>query len=211
MSYNYKIGRECSEHAAGKLWRFGRFTRKVWVELGVEARRLLPNPVKDSLDLFEAAALKDVEILRGLRAKDLEERERAKAEKRRAVLLADEFEPLSKTMVADALAASRRYLGAGSPELSGFIQSHEGCSYLLWLLMQEHQPAVTLDEAYDVYWDLASNDIDPETGRPADGRMTPHEVIRVSNGTSPEPARESAKNAECPTSTGSGSTPTQQA
>lgn len=193
MSYAYRIGRKTTEWAAGRQWTFGRFTRTVWAELAEEARRSMPDPIRSALDALADATLKDAEIIRKLTIADEAEAAKAAIEGRSPVLMAPQYTPLSREIADEAYRASRRYLSAGSPELTSWLMSHEGCSFLLWCLLKQHQPEVTLDEAYDVYWDLATNPFGPN-GRPADGRKTPDAIINICNGTAAEPA----KNEESP-------------
>lgn len=187
MSYDYRIGRECVEHALGKEWTFSRFTRKVWVDLAQEAKRLMPNPIAVALDAIEAATATDVRVVTDLRIKDAAELGKAAAERRQPVLLADAYYPVSTAITDRAFAAAKRYLSAGSPEMSEFLNSHEGASYLFFLLLKPKHPDVTLEDAYDVYWDLGTN-------AGADGRKTVWEILGVCNGKSAVPP----KNADSP-------------
>lgn len=187
MSYTYRIGRECTEFALGKEWTFSRFTRKVWIDLAEEAKRLMPNPITVALDALEAATLSDAKVIAGLRAQDAAEAEKAKAERREPVLLSAEYVPLSSALTDRAYSAARRYLSAGSPEMIEFLNSHEGASYLFWLLLRPKHPGITLDEAYDIYWDIGTNE-------GADGRRTVWDIINTCNGRSAVPA----KNADSP-------------
>ncbi len=197
MSYQYRIGRPCTEQAvagidaAGNLitkpWTFARFTRNVWTELGVEAKRLLPDPIRVALPAVEELTLQDARIIRELQIQDDAENVRAKAENRPPVLLTQRYEPKSKELTLEAYRVARRYLSAGSAEMSDFMLSHEGCSYLFWILLTPNHPGITIDTAYDVYWDIANN-------AGADGRKTVQQIITTCSGTTPEPE----KNAECP-------------
>lgn len=182
MSYTYRIGRECTEHALDKEWTFSRFTRKVWTDLAEEAKRLMPNPIVVALEALEAATLSDARIIAALRIQDAEEIEKAKAERRQPVLLAIEYQPLSSALTDRAYAAARRYLSAGSPEMIELLNSHEGASYLFWLLLKPKHAGLTLEEAYDIYWDIGTNN-------GADGRKTVWDIINVCNGRSAVPAK----------------------
>jgi hypothetical protein len=187
VSYQYRIGRPCVEKAIGKDWTFARFTRNVWAELAVEAQRVLPDPIKIALPGVREATLIDAEILRNLHIQDDAELVKAKAENRPPALLASRYDSISKSLLMEAYNAARRYLSPGSPELSGFMDSVVGGSFLFWILLTPNHPGITIDEAYDVFWDLASNHGD-------DGRKTMEQIIKCCNGTTPEPE----KNAACP-------------
>jgi hypothetical protein len=182
MSYNYRIGRSCTESAIGKEWTFGRFTRKIWIDLADEGRKLLPNPVKEALAIIDEVTLRDAEIIRKLKIADGQEIERAKAEHRQPVLMSDSYVSMSTEILDRAYKATGRYLSAGSPELIQFIGSQEGGSHLFYLLLREHHKDVTQDEAFDVYNDLALNN-------GADGRRTVAEIINICNGKSAEPLK----------------------
>jgi hypothetical protein len=187
MSYNYRIGRESQEWACGKLYRFSKFNRRVWLELGDEGRRRMPNPVAAAMESIKQATLLDAEIMQQLAAKDAEETAKAAAERRRAVLLLPQYRSLSDAIVEGARKDACRYLSAGSPELQSFIMSHEGGSYLFWLLIKSipDQAEVTLDEAFDAYTDLMLN----ASSETPDGRKTPNEIVDICSGRAPDPAK----------------------
>jgi hypothetical protein len=182
MSYSYIIGRDCEETAIGRPWKFSKFTRLVWADLAQEGRRLMPDPVVAMLEVCDAVAAKDSEIIRKLRAADSEEIVKAKAEKRDPILVAPLYEPIMKGFEDRAFVMKTRYLSAGSPDLNEFLMSTEGQSYLFFLLLRKYQPEITDEIAYDVYRDLGVNN-----GR--DGRKTPNQIIDICNGTAPEPAK----------------------
>ena len=188
MSYTYVIGRQCEEMAVGKKWTFQKFTRKVWADLAVEARRLMPDPIAVlGTEAYEKLVLSDAETIRKMTIADEAEKVAAKAEKRKPILMAPQYQGASKAIEERAYLSKSRYLSAGSPELSGFLLSNEGQSYLFYLLLKTAHPDITPDDAYDVYWDLASN-------AGSDGRKTPDEIINICNGRSAEPS----KNGESP-------------
>lgn len=185
MSYQYRISQPCTEWAIGQQWTFARFTRRVWEDFAKFARALLPDPVAIAIANVKQATEVDAETLRDIRTADAKEMSAAKIEKRKPQLLAAQFRGLSDAIADKALAKGTSYLSAQSPELSALLNSHEGGAYLFWLLLnpKRHDDppviAVTEDEAYDVYWDLWSND-------GADGRKTIPQIISVCNGTAPE-------------------------
>lgn len=187
MSYSYCIGRECTEHAVGKEWTFSRWQRAVWIDLATEAKRLMPNPISVALAAIEEATLSDARILAGLRAQDQAEIAKAAEERRVPNLMAEAYHPISARLTDLAYAAARRYTSPGSPEMMEFLESHEGGSFLFYLLLKPKHPAITVDEAYEVYWDLGVNN-------GADGRKTFREIINTCNGKSAVPA----KNGESP-------------
>lgn len=190
MSYTYVIGRPCTENAlaADKIWKFGRFGRDVWADLAIEGRRLMPDPIAVlGEEVFEKISLRDAEILRKIKIADQAERAAAKAEGRPPVVMAQEYSSVSRSIEERAYLSKSRYMSAGSPELSGFLLSNEGQSYLFYLLLKANHPEMTPDLAYEIYWDLNSN-----AGK--DGRKTPDTVIQISMGRAAEPA----KNAESP-------------
>lgn len=187
MSYSYCIGRECTENALGKDWTFSRWKRTVWIDLATEAKRLMPNPITVALTAIENATLSDARVLAGLRSQDAAEMAKAKEEGRAPVLMADEYYPISTALTDRAYASARRYLSPGSPEMMEFLDSHEGCSFLFYLLLRPNHPAITVDEAYDIYWDLGTND-------GADGRKKVWDILKTCMGKSAVPA----KNGESP-------------
>lgn len=197
MGYQYRIGRPCTEKAVAgvdqdgniivKTWTFARFSRLVWEELAVEAKRLLPDPIKVAMPVVEELTLLDAKIIRELQIQDDAEKTKAKAENRPPVMLAQRYEPKSKEITLEAYRVARRYLAAGSAEMSDFMLSHEGCSFLFWIMLTPNHAGVTIEQAYDVYWDIAGN-------AGADGRKTVTQIINICSGTTPEPE----KNAPCP-------------
>lgn len=187
MSYSYCIGRDCTEFAVGKEWTFSRWQRAVWIDLAAEAKRLMPNPISVALAAIEEATLSDARVLAGLMAQDAEEVKKAAEEKRPPNLMANVYQPISARLTELAYASARRYTSPGSPELMEFLESHEGGSFLFCLLLKPKHPGITIDEAYDVYWDLGVNN-------GADGRKTFRDIINTCNGKSAVPA----KNGESP-------------
>lgn len=186
MSYTYVIGRPCEENAIGKDWKFSRFSGNVWADLAREGRRLMPDPIAVlGTDAFEVVALRDAEILRKIEMADQAERAAAKAAGRPPVLMGPRFTSVSKGIEERAYLSASRYLSIGSPELSGFLLSNEGQSHLLFLLLKPNHPEITAQDAYDIFWDLASN-----AGK--DGRKTPDQIIQICNGRAPEPAKNEA-------------------
>lgn len=192
MSYNYVIGRQCTEQAIGKAWTFARFSRTVWADLAREARRLMPDPIAIlGTPEFENIVKRDAEILRGLMVKDAEELQAAKKEGRKPILIAPQYVPISKGIEEKAYLAKTRYLSAGSPELAGFMNSNEGLAFVFFLLLRPNHPEITDETAYDVFWDLSLNAEQKYLGG-GDGRMTPDEIISTCNGRSPAPAKNEA-------------------
>jgi len=187
LSYSYCIGRECTENAIGKEWTFSRWKRTVWIDLAAEAKRLMPNPITVAMAAIEEATLSDARVLAGLAAQDADEAKKAAEEKRQPVMMAPQYVPISSALTDRAYAAARRYLSPGSPEMMEFLESHEGASFLFYLLLKPKHPEITIDEAYDVYWDLGVNN-------GADGRKTFWQIVNTCNGKSAVPA----KNGESP-------------
>ena len=187
-TYKYRISQECQERAIGKEWTFARFSMRVWERLADYGLSRLPNPLKAALEIVEEVSLKDAQILRNLLAQDQAEFAEAELQKRMPKpAIAPRWRPFSDVIWEKAYAQRSRYLQAGSPELQGLMDSHEGNGYLFYLLLRSHHPDITEEVAYDVYWDLFTNG-------GADGRRNPQQVIAICNGTAPE----SLKNASTP-------------
>lgn len=146
----------------------------------------MPDPIAVlGSEAYEQIVLRDAETIRKMKIADEAERVAAKAANRKPVLVAHEYQGASKAIEERAYLAKSRYLSAGSPELSGFLMSNEGQSYLFYLLLKPAHPDVTPDDAYEVYWDLASN-------AGADTRKTPDQIINICNGRSAEPEKNGA-------------------
>jgi hypothetical protein len=67
-----------------------------------------------------------------------------------AMLPADDLESRSAVVKA-ALAESTEHLSITSPKVQALLQSIEGGTYLVYLLLKRHHPEVTEDLAYDVF------------------------------------------------------------
>lgn len=68
-------------------------------------------------------------------------------------------EPIAKHAVDAALRASRTFLSINSAEVQSLLASLEGSVYTVWLLLREHQPNVTEDEAYKVVLDIGKDNL----------------------------------------------------
>ncbi len=187
LNHHFYIGRDVEESACGKRWTFSRFTRGVWIALGKEGKKLIPNPVEEAIEPARHATAVDAEIIRDLMVKDEAEGRAAQTEQRAPFYLMPGYRPLSETIVEKAYAVGRRYLSAGSPELQEFINSIEGGSHLFYLLLKPKHPDITEDVAYDVYFDLYQN-------RGRDGRKLVRQIVDECSGA----AAEAPKNAEAP-------------
>jgi hypothetical protein len=182
MQHVYRCSRPATEWAIGKQWTFARFTYTVWEDLSAWGRTRLPNLAKELLSLYDEAALRDAEAIRRLRIADQEEVKRAKTEGREPVLLADQYQQLSRTLFEKALAWSGRYIQAASPELQDLYASPEGGAYLFYLLLKPGHPDIERTVAYDVYMDL-------RLASGSDGRKTVEEIRDICSGRAPEPLK----------------------
>jgi hypothetical protein len=170
MSFATHVGREATIQALGRTWRLSRWTRRVWMEWLDWLRSRLPNPIEGLLRHIDQVVLKDADILRELQRKDEEERlqterynqaeqEQARREGRtpvlrRPVLLAPQWRQNAEVLVRLALDQSMTYLSVNSPVAKSALESPEGISQLLYLLLREHHPEVTPDDAYEIICDL---------------------------------------------------------
>lgn len=144
------IGREVTETVLGKAWTFSRWDRAIHQEFSKWAQTMLPDPLEAVQRNLDKIALKDAAILRQLQIDDLAETKRAIEEKREAILLHKQYTPFADLLVQKALDKAGMYLGFGSPEVTSLINTAEGSTHLLFLLLKQHQPEVTPDQAYAV-------------------------------------------------------------
>jgi hypothetical protein len=144
------VGREVTEQALGQAWTFARWERSVHQEFSTWAQSILPDPLDVVSRNLDKIALKDAAILRQLQIDDLAETKKAAEEKRPAILMARQYKPFADHISELALQRAGLYLGFGSPEVTSLINTAEGSSYLVFLLLKRHHPDVTLDKAFAV-------------------------------------------------------------
>ena len=142
------VGREVTIEKFGKQWTFARWTRRVWVDLTNYAQKNLPNPLLEANAVLPQFTAQDAATLRELIKADMEEAKAAAAEGREPISLANGFRPASDMLVEKAMQRRSLYLESSSPEMKSFLGSIVGISYALYLLLREHHPDITEDDAY---------------------------------------------------------------
>ena len=145
------VGREITIEALGKTWRFGRWTRKIWVDFTSWAKSQLPDPIEATIKNIDKLVLKDAAIVRELQIQDQAEIERAKKENRQPVLMAPKYSQIAETLTSKALDKSASYLSFNSPEIESLLQSVPGSTYLFFLLLRQNHPDISEDEACEVF------------------------------------------------------------
>lgn len=144
------IGRPLTVCIGVEKVTFGRWTRAVWLDLTAYAKRVLPNPLDEAAKVLERVTGVDAATIRRLCIEDQLEIKAAEKENRPPVQLATTYKQAADGLMERALEKASSYLTPGSAEMRTFIGSVEGGSQLFWLLLKQHHPEITVDDAYDV-------------------------------------------------------------
>ena len=144
------VGREQTVEALGRTWKVSRWTRNTWDEYTAWAASKLPDPlavVEESLERMMARA--EAAHRRGLseRAKD--------SPPPPAFAISAQWKEMAERLLQTAFDQSTCYLAVNSPQMMSILNSPGGGVHMLWLLLREHQPGVTEDEAHDLHTALS--------------------------------------------------------
>lgn len=169
------VGRETTASAFGQTWKFSRWTRRVWMEFAEWAKTILPSPIDEATKGIDKLTLKDAEILRELRRKDMEEMatvQRANEEEaalakaqgrqpilKQPILMADGYKEMSSVVVDSAIEKAGCYLSFNSKELGSLIRSVPGVAYLFYLLLMLNHPGITEDDAFDISQAIGQDEV----------------------------------------------------
>lgn len=102
---------------------------------------------------------------------------------------------LASYAVDKALAASRTFLSVNSPEVDSLLESLEGMVKVLHLLLLEHQPSITEDEAYCLAMHVAKTDPVGKDGKKKANRLQEIFAIALGKGPPSSPPSEPEGNA----------------
>jgi hypothetical protein len=132
------VGRETTlDDGAGRRWRLSRLERRHWREFFAWADKVLPDPLDVAERQVERLARRALAV----------QQDQALDEPTRAALLAAN-DRQQRQITAQALDQSTSHLSLDSPQVRSLLGSVEGSTELLRLLLQEHQPGASADDAY---------------------------------------------------------------
>lgn len=151
------IGRETTIKVQRGELRLSRWDRVIWDRFLDWCKVRSPDPVEAVSRSIDKLVLKDAEIFRELMRRDMEEEAKAKAEGRAPVLVADKFQATHTQLLDKVVDKVASRLGVNSPEVQAMVWSPSGSAYLLYLLLQRHQPQITEDEGLGIYDELSQS------------------------------------------------------
>jgi hypothetical protein len=126
------VGREQTFDALGRTYTLGRWTRAVWRGFVAWAKDQLPDP-RVSAGVFLAECLSRIP---------------------------DDSTPERLLIVKLAIDKATGFVGMDSPEVAGLLNTMDGGVKLLELLLKQHHPDVTEDDAYEIYTAVGGAKID---------------------------------------------------
>lgn len=130
-------GRETTTQALGRTWRFSRWSLTIldtWTEWAAEQ---LPDPLDVAMPKVEALANQEYDVLQ-------RENMREEDRKRKLHFLRSQQERISRLAMEQATS----YLAFNSQAVQSLMRHPRGGAQLLLLLLREHQPNVTLEDAF---------------------------------------------------------------
>lgn len=172
MSTHTLRGRDGEVIVNGKTWKTGRMTLNVIDAFLDWCRPLLPDP----LTIATNDVLRLERAVRDVQASDAPDADKAAV----VATLRRQQEQVTELAFDRATA----YLSWTAPEVQGVLRSPRGAARMLYLLLREHQPDVTEDDAWSVLTALGekqrdvftkasgkvAGDSTPDPTRPAGGR-----------------------------------------
>lgn len=138
------LGREQTVQVGSRSWTITRWDRSVWWDFLGWARTQIPDPLDAAEKVIAKLLERKADCLHRARAADLD------GESARLHALADQFQAQADSVFQGAMDKRANFLSVNSPEVGSLLRSLEGSVKLLHLLIVQHQPKATLDDAYEL-------------------------------------------------------------
>lgn len=156
MSGAIHVGRETTTRAFGAIWRFSRWEHEAWISLADIAKKHLPDPIEVMLKHIDKVALKDAEVIRGLRMADMksmaEHMEKCTKDRNYKEPVPPSMEaaytPIADQLVRIAMDKACTYLEFNSPSMNNWIAGPVGGPFLFELLLKENHKDISSNDAY---------------------------------------------------------------
>lgn len=151
MSHTHTFrGRETTAQALGTTWTFSRWELDKLDEWVDWARTKLPDPLAAATAQIER--MMEEEDQRTQAAKTDLEKTKLQAWLARRAKIKDE-------LVETAMQKATSHLDFGSAEIQSLLRSLRGLAQLAFLLLREHHPAITTEQAFGVVAELGQEEI----------------------------------------------------
>ncbi len=141
-------GRETETRALGRTWKVGRWTLDVFDDYSAWAAEKLPDPIK--VALREVESLSDEEF-RVLNRREMKEEDR----QRKLHFLRQQQDRLTRIAMEQATS----YLSFTSKPFQSLMNSPRGGAHLLMLLLRQHHPDVTEDDAFYIVVEIGNEEL----------------------------------------------------
>lgn len=140
------VGKETTINALGKTWRVAKAGRWAWTEFFKWAATVLPDPVKVARDAVQDLVIQAGKIIRKEIHADLAEGDR--------IALLQGNERMQQQLTSEALDKKASYLSMGSKEVGSLLNSIDGGSQMLCIVLKRNHPEMDIDLAYEIVQEI---------------------------------------------------------